>query len=100
MTRVPDFVDGTEVTTYMQLLDGTLEPCLKISLPDALGRPRRLLATLESRPVFEMVDGRTTGNEIAARIASTGAFGSPDQARDFVAGLVSGLHQLGVVTLA
>ncbi|MCY3800170.1 MAG: NAD(P)/FAD-dependent oxidoreductase [Chloroflexi bacterium] len=100
MTRAPDFVDGTEVTTYMQLLDGTLEPCLKISLPDALGRPRRLLATLESRPVFEMVDGRTTGNEIAARIASTGAFGSPDQARDFVAGFVSELHQLGVVTIA
>ena len=100
MTRAPDFVDGTEVTTYMQPLDGTLEPCLKISLPDALGRPQRLLATLESRPVFEMVDGRTTGNEIAARIASTGAFGSPDQARDFVAQFVTGLHRLGVVTIS
>ncbi len=99
MTRAPAFVDGTEVTTYMRPVDGTLEPCLKITLPDALGRPRRLLATLESRPVFEMVDGRTTGNEIAARIASKGGFGSPDQAREFVAGFVSGLHRLGVVTI-
>ena len=100
MARAPAFVDGTEVTTYMQPLDGTLEPCLKISVPDALGRPRRLLATLESRPVVEMVDGQTTGNEIAARIASKGGFGSPDRAREFVAQFVTGLHRLGVVTIA
>ena len=100
MARVPTLVDGAEITTYMEARDGTLEPCLKISLPDALGRPRRLIASLESRPVVEMIDGRTTGNEIAARFASTGNYGSPHQAREFVSIFVGELHRFGVVTIS
>ncbi len=100
MARVPTLVDAAEITTYMEPRNGTLEPCLKISLPDALGRPRRLIASLESRPVVEMIDGRTTGNEIAERFASTGKYGSPHQAREFVSIFVGELHRFGVVTIS
>ena len=100
MEGVPTFVDGAEITTYMEQRNGTLEPCLKISLTDAMGRPRRLIASLESRSVIEMVDGRTTGSEIAARFASTGEYGPPDEAREFVSTFFFELQRFGVVTIA